>query len=296
MRIHDSSTNLEDDKKSLWDIDGRDRCIGLWKDADGHWMVAAFKPLSPQQADAKSCQKLVPLPLEGRDGAICGKLRTRLLLQVSVDMDKVVPADRVVLEQVLQLQQVACALQQTGRIAAQHNCREEANKASRRQMPLSGFPFQERVCLVAVPQQHDTSGCLHGHVATAGHVVPEHSVWYEENVNLCSMQRVGKTQVAARWHEVQQANQHRHFSPLLVGKVALLVGTGHITPRPQGPKTFLAPSSRYVSVKRRLNDTLGAAAGVCDVYLAATIRMLGWVVKWVLCIYTMHKVLEVVRH
>ena len=51
MRIHESSTELEDDKKSLWDIDGRERCIGLWKDADGHWVVAAFKPLGTQQGD-----------------------------------------------------------------------------------------------------------------------------------------------------------------------------------------------------------------------------------------------------
>ena len=303
MRIHDSSTVLEDDHKSLWDVDGRESCIGLWKDAEGHWVVAAFKPHCTQQADCNPppCQKLVPLPLEGHDGAVYGKLSTRLLLQASVDMDTMEPEDRPVLEQVLQLQRVACAMQHSGRIAAQRHFKGEGHKANRRQMPLSGFPFQERICFVVLPQQHGTERrtlCSHAHAAAAGHAVVEKNVCDEENVNLCSMQRVGKSQVAARWYDVQQATQGERFSPLSGGKVALLVGTGHIIPRPQRPKAILCDVGRYVNAQR-LAAALGTAAGVCDVtdvYHAATVRILAWLVELVLYIYTIHKILECLRN
>lgn len=265
VMLHSACTDLEDDEKSLWDHDGRDRCIGVWKDAAGNWLLAAFKPPTTEQID--NCEKLMPVPLEAVGGAVCGKLHSRVLLQVSIDMDKIPQADRATLQHALQLQQVACALQQCGRNNTQHAFRrvpQEACQASRRPMPLCGFPFQERICLALVPQEPNTarsSSRSYASVAAAGHVIPEEDVCMAEHGYLSSLQKVGKSRVTARWNDVQRDSM-MWGEPLVGGSVALFVGTGNLSTRLQGPN-----SSRYANVHSPCHIAMGtAASGVCEVH------------------------------
>lgn len=217
-------------------------------------MLAALKP--PNTDQIGECEFSRPIPLESPDGTVLGKLSTKLLLQASVNIDQIpCPAQRAALHQVLQLQQVACAIQQSGRNSAHSVVRGGPQEANRQTAPLCGFAFQERVCLAQFPCQPGTGDNPprpEAHIATAANVVREDIVNDGEyNSQTPCMQKVGTEQVAATWHHVQLLKQSAPFTPLKGGKVALLVGTGHITEQLQGSKQSFPENPTAVGMRMR---------------------------------------------
>jgi hypothetical protein len=240
VKLHCICTVLEDDNKSLWDFDGRDQVTGLCRDAAGNWIIAALrKPRARDfedgQPPSRNSEDLSPVPLESLDGTICGKLNTRVLLQACVDVSKI--RNRASLERAVQLQHMACALQQStvspspaqGTIKGQRA--EESKRIVSLCINLRGFAFQERACYVVVPrptkQNLPSKGGRSifqfplGHPASEGYVLLEEDFDHGEHGSVAHMQRV-----TAKWEDV---HAHTAAGCNVGGKFSMFVGTGRIS-------------------------------------------------------------------